>query len=447
MIAANDLPDGVVGELDVLLRQARLRHLLLDQELFRDLDFFRLGVAVQAQHFHAILQRGRNGVHHVRGGDEEDLREVVLDVEVVIDEHEILFGIEHFEQRRRGIAAEVHRHFVDFVEHEDRVLGAGLFHHLDDLAGQGADVGAAMAADFGLIAHAAERHADKLAAGGFGDRHSERSLAHARRSDEAQNRALGIFHQLADGEKFEDALLDFLQAIMIFVQSFLSPRDVADFLRTLLPRHRQQPVEIVARDGGLGRHGRHRFQFLQFLDRLVANFLGHARGFDLLLQFVEFALFAAAQFFLDGLDFLVEVILFLRLFHLPLDARLDGAVHVELFDFHVEHVADAVQAFGGIEDFEQSLLFFDRELQVGGDGVGQLRRIFHAHGRDHGFVVQRLAELHILLEHAGDALHAGFNLRRRFGGITGDAHGGLQIAFGFDRPAGSCRARCLRPEP
>ncbi|HEY6386936.1 MAG TPA: hypothetical protein VIX91_14765, partial [Candidatus Acidoferrum sp.] len=46
--------------------------------------------------------------------------------------------IEHFEQRGGRIAAEVHRHFVDFVEHEDRILGAGLLHHLDDLAGKSA---------------------------------------------------------------------------------------------------------------------------------------------------------------------------------------------------------------------------------------------------------------------------------------------------------------------
>ena len=425
------LPDRLVGELHVLLRQPRLQHLLLHQKLFRDFHFFRFGVAVQAQHFHAVLQGGRNGVHHVRGGDEEDLRQVVLHVEVMVDEHEVLLGIEHFEQRRRGIAAEVHRHLVDFVEHEDRVLGAGLLHHLDDLAGQGADVGAAMAADFRLIAHAAERHAHELAAGRFGDRHAQRSLAHARRSDEAQNRALGILHQLADGEKFKDAFLDFLQAIMIFVQDFFGARDVADFLRPLLPRHGQQPVEIIARDRRFRRHGRHRFQLFQFLDRLVAHILRHARGFDLLLQFVEFALFAAPQFFLDGLDFFVEVVLFLRLLHLPLDPRLDGAVHVELFDFHVEHVADAVQTLGGIEDFEQRLLFFDGELQVGGDGVGQLRRIFHAHGGDHGFVVQRLAELYILLEHAGDALHARFNLRRRLGGVTRDSHGGLADSLRF----------------
>src|SRR5208282_6282955 len=105
-------------------------------------------------------------------------------------------------------------------------------------------------------------------------------------------------------------------------------------------------------------------------------------------QFVEFALFAAAQFLLDGLDLFVEVILFLRLFHLALYARLDGAVDVQFFDFDIEHVGDAGKALGGIENLQQFLFFFDGKLQVGGDDVGELGRIFHAHGRNHGLVIQ-----------------------------------------------------------
>ena len=75
----------VVGEGDVLLGQASLLALLLHEVLLRDLDLLRLGVAVQPQNFHAVLQRSRDGVQHVRGGDEEHLREVVFDVEVVVD--------------------------------------------------------------------------------------------------------------------------------------------------------------------------------------------------------------------------------------------------------------------------------------------------------------------------------------------------------------------------
>ncbi len=124
----------------------------------------------------------------------------------------------------------------------------------------------------------------------------------------------------------------------------------------------------------------------------------HAGRLDALLQLIDFALFAAAQFLLDGLDLLVEVILFLRLLHLALDAALNGAVDIELLDFDIEHLGHARQPVDGIEDFEQFLLLFDGELQVRADGIGQLARIVHPDGRDHGFVVQVLAELDVLLE-------------------------------------------------
>jgi len=42
------------------------------------------------------------------------------------------------------------------------------------------DVGAPVATDLGLVAHAAERHAHELAPGGAGDRLAERGLADAR---------------------------------------------------------------------------------------------------------------------------------------------------------------------------------------------------------------------------------------------------------------------------
>ena len=124
------------------------------------------------------------------GGDEEDLGEIVFDVKVVILEGVVLLGVEDFEEGTGGVAAEVVGHLVDLVEHDDGVLGACLFHRLNDLAGKGADVGATMAADFGFVAHAAERHADELAAGGLGDGHAERGLADTRRSDKAEDGTL-----------------------------------------------------------------------------------------------------------------------------------------------------------------------------------------------------------------------------------------------------------------
>src|SRR5437588_1066760 len=159
------------------------------------------------------------------------------------------------------------------------------------------------------------------------------------------------------------------------------------------------------------------------------HLFGHAGGVNLFLQLIELALLAAAQLFLDGLDLLVEVVLFLRFFHLPLHPRLDGAVHVQLFDLDIEHVGNAVEPLDGIENLQQLLLFFDGKLQIGRDGVGEPRRIVNLDSGDHGLVIQRLAKLHVLLEQRGHALNAGFHLRGRMRGEIHRAHRGLEVTF------------------
>ena len=135
----------------------------------------------------------RNGVQHVGRGHEEHLRQVVVHVEIVILEGDVLLGVEHFEQRRRRIAAKVRRNLVHLVEQEHRILGSRALHVLDDLAGHGADVGPPMAANLSFVAHAAQRQPHELAPRGLGDRHAQRSFAHARRSDETQDRSLWDF--------------------------------------------------------------------------------------------------------------------------------------------------------------------------------------------------------------------------------------------------------------
>ena len=156
---------------------------------------------------------------------------------------------------------------------------------------------------------------------------------------------------------------------MIFGENHFRALDVANFLGTLLPRYRQQPVEIVARDGGFRRHRRHHFQPLQLLHGLFLRALGHPGRLNFLLELLDFVRFAAAQLFLDGLQLFVEVILFLRPLHLPFHARIDRAIDVQLFSFHFQDVRDAVQALERIEKFEQFLFFLHRNLQICGDGV------------------------------------------------------------------------------
>ena len=166
------------------------------------------------------IKRRRN-VERIRRGDEHHVGEIVVDLEIVIVERVVLLRVEHLEQSRRRIAAEIGAHLVDLVQQEQRVRGLGLAHRLDDLAGHRADIGAAVAADLGLVTHAAERHAHEFAAGRFRDRLAERGLADAGRPDEAEDRPGQLVGALLHGEILDDALLDLLQAIVIGVENLL----------------------------------------------------------------------------------------------------------------------------------------------------------------------------------------------------------------------------------
>src|ERR1700674_2419063 len=97
-----------------------------------------------------------NGPELIRRSDEQDLREVEIDLEIVVAEGVILRRIEHLEQSRRRVALIARADFVDFVEHEHRVHRAGLLQPLYDAPRDRTDVGAAMTANFGFVAHAAE---------------------------------------------------------------------------------------------------------------------------------------------------------------------------------------------------------------------------------------------------------------------------------------------------
>ena len=136
---------------------------------------------------------------------------------------------------------------------------------------------------------------------------------------------------------------------------------------------------------------------------------------------------------MDRLDLFVEVVLFLRPLHLPLYAGLDGSIHVEFFDLNIENVTDPSETVSGIENFEQFLFFFDRELKICGDCVGQFCRIFHTHRGDHSLVIERLTQLYVLLKKRGHPLHgSSLKLRIRFNCVTGQTNRSLHKALGVD---------------
>ena len=224
-----------------------------DQVAAGDVALLLERVAGQFDRLHPVQQRPRDRVEHVGGGDEDDVGEVELEVEVVVAEGVVLGRVEHLEHRRGGVAAEVGAHLVDLVDHEDGVAGAGVAQGADDRPRQGADVGAAVAADLGLVADAADRDPLELAAQRLGDRAAEAGLADPGRADEAEDRAGRVGVELAHRQVLEDPVLDLLEVVVVGVEDLAGVGDVEVVLGLLRPGQLDQPLEVGADDAVLGR--------------------------------------------------------------------------------------------------------------------------------------------------------------------------------------------------
>src|SRR5256885_9754126 len=89
------------------------------------------------------------------------------------------------------------------------------------------------------------------------------------------------------GEIFDDALLDLLEPVMVVVEDLLGVDEILIDLRLLIPRDRQQPIEVVAHDGAFRRHRRYPPELLELVGRLLARLLRELGLLDLVLDLGE----------------------------------------------------------------------------------------------------------------------------------------------------------------
>ena len=419
-VVVDDEAQGRVRELERLVVEAGGGELARQHVAARDLELLLFGVAGEADDLHAIAERLGDRIGGVGGGDEQHLRQVVGDAEVVIAEGGVLLGIEHLEQRRRRVAAEIGAQLVDLVEDEHRIDGARLLHALNHAPRHGADIGAAVAADLGLVANAAERHAHELAPERARDRSPERGLADPGRADEAQDRPLldaaALARQLEHAEVLEDAIFDVLEAVVILVEDLARLGQIQFVVGGGDPRDLDQPLEVGAQDARLGRVGVGLLEPAQLTIGLGARFGRHARGLDLAAQRLEIALAAgAAQLRLDLAQLLAQEVFALRLGHLLLGARLNRRLHLEDLDLFLQERADAAQALERIHLLEQRLANRDLHGHVRRDQVGEAPRILDAGDDHHELGRLQLAALRILGEVVAHRAHErlGLGARRR----------------------------------
>ena len=123
------------------------------------------------------------------GREEQHVGEVEVELEVVVAERVVLRGIEHLQQRGRGVTAPAAGlQLVDLVDQQHRVHRARFGQRADDATGPRTDVGTPVTTDLGLVAHTADGDPHERAAERARHRLTERRLADTRRTDEHEDR-------------------------------------------------------------------------------------------------------------------------------------------------------------------------------------------------------------------------------------------------------------------
>src|SRR6202040_2353072 len=95
--------------------------------------------------------------------------EIERHTEIIVAKGGVLLGVEHLEEGRGRIALNAAAELVDLVEHHHAIPRAGSADPLNDVPRQCSDIGAAVAADLGLVVGAAETDPNEFAARRPGD--------------------------------------------------------------------------------------------------------------------------------------------------------------------------------------------------------------------------------------------------------------------------------------
>ena len=173
------------------------------------------------------------------------MREIVVDVEIIVVEGAVLLRIQHFEKRGRRVSLEIAAELVDLIEHHYRVGCAGPCDAVDDPARKGSHVGFPMTPDLGFVVHSAEGNPDVFPAECPCNGLSEAGLAHARRPVEAENRGFHVSPELEHGEIFDDPFLHLLQPEMVGVQDLGGMPEVEIVLGNMIPGEFEHELYII----------------------------------------------------------------------------------------------------------------------------------------------------------------------------------------------------------
>ena len=378
---------------------------------------FHAGVAGQLNDVHTVAQRAGDAAQVVRGGNKEHMAQIKGDINEMIVKCAVLLRVQRLQQSCRRVAPEVPCQLVDLVQQHQRVGGLGGDHGADDLAGHGTDVGAAVAADLSFVPHAAKTDAHILTAKAFGDGACDAGFADTRRADQTDDLRLHVRCQLAHSQRFQNAILDLFQAVVVPVQDLLGAVDIQIIHGHGVPRQVQTGVQIGADDRGFLIAALHPGQAVYLLEQLFLAVLGKVQLPDLAAVIIGFGvgIVPLAQLVVDDVQLLVQVIIALVLVHGLVDFFRDL-----LFDLHhltlaAQHLHKALQAAVEGVFVHHSLLVLVAEQEICRHILGEEHRVIAGNDGEHHVLCKARVHAQILVKASLEGAEQCFGLHSFFG--------------------------------
>ena len=264
-----------------------------------------------------------------------------------------------------------------------------------------------MAADLGLVAHAAQGDAGELASQRIGHAPAQGSFAHAGRADQAEDRAFDLFPALDDGQELQQAILDLRQPEMLLVEDALGFGQIEFVLGLLHPRQAEDPVQVMPANAVFRRGGG--ICWRRSSSWVATCFASARQGglLDLVAQRADFAGVGVglAQFALDGAHLLAQEEVALGLGDGGGDLALDLGAEREHLMLAVKHRQEAGETFLDGSGLEQLLPLLEGQVQVDGDQVGKVAGVFGIKGGDLDLLGEGGRELDDFLELALSVAH------------------------------------------
>ena len=216
-----------------------------------------------------------------------------------------------------------------------------------------------------------------------------------RMAPERLSSSIPFLAELGSGDVLDDAVAHVLETGVVLVQDLARVLRVEALLGALAPRHREQPVEVVADHRRLGRLVAHALEPRELAVGLDLDVLGHLGLGDLLPVLLDDRSLVLAQLLADRVELAAQDVLALLLLDSGLDVVLDALADLHQRQSLTLKLEGQLEPRAHVDGLEQPHLLLERD--VGGvagrvrEGAGLGDRAYE--GRDPAVVAAQLQDL------------------------------------------------------